>query len=249
MIKGSRVLFSALLQRCLARSVMAICSLKARDRSLPVFVALIPQDEVMEEFEDGKKGIQISPPGFSIFHLPFSDDMRNVPDQARFVVPEDDQVDVAAQVIKKLKLKGYCIEAFENPSLQSHYRLIEALALERTHVEGEDDSTIPPIERQTKKLGELSQLFADACGYEELKPKAQQKRKNECPGNLTDAKKVSKPQLTQAQMDGLVKSHSVHKLTVDQLKSFLESMGENTFKLKNKADHVKAIYDFYNAAI
>ena len=30
-------------------------------------------------------------------------------------------MDVAAQVIKKLKLKGYCIEAFENPSLQVIY--------------------------------------------------------------------------------------------------------------------------------
>ena len=61
-IKGSRTLFSALLQRCLARSVMAICTLKAAERRKPSFVALIPQDEVKENEEDGS-GAQISPPG------------------------------------------------------------------------------------------------------------------------------------------------------------------------------------------
>ena len=61
-IKGSRTLFSALLQRCLARSVMAICSFKARERSIPSFVALIPQDEIKEDPSEGT-GAQISPPG------------------------------------------------------------------------------------------------------------------------------------------------------------------------------------------
>ena len=61
-IKGSRILFSALLQRCLARSVMPICTLKASERAKPSFVALIPQDEVIENNESGN-GEQISPPG------------------------------------------------------------------------------------------------------------------------------------------------------------------------------------------
>ena len=67
--------------------------------------------------------------------------------------------------------------------LQAHYRLIEALALERPEVENEDDSTLPPIDRQTKKLGDLPQLFCDAHGYvEEVKNAT--KRKNETSGKL-----------------------------------------------------------------
>lgn len=62
MIKGSRTLFSALLQRCLARSVMAICTLKASERATPNFVALIPQDEVKGNEEHGTAD-QICPPG------------------------------------------------------------------------------------------------------------------------------------------------------------------------------------------
>ena len=60
-IKGSRTLFSALLQRCLAKSVMILCSYKSRERSAPTFVGLIPQDEVKEN-QDGN-GAQIMPPG------------------------------------------------------------------------------------------------------------------------------------------------------------------------------------------
>ena len=63
-IQGSRNLFSALLQRCLARSVMAVCTFKPRERSSPSFVALIPQAEIKEDPEDGA-GAQISPPGIT----------------------------------------------------------------------------------------------------------------------------------------------------------------------------------------
>ena len=41
---------------------MAICSFKARERSAPSFVSLIPQDEIKEDSTEGT-GAQISPPG------------------------------------------------------------------------------------------------------------------------------------------------------------------------------------------
>ena len=54
---------------------------------------------------------------------------------------------------------------------QAHYRLVEALALEREDVENEPDSTLPPIDRQKRKLGDIPQLFHNAYGYEEEKKK------------------------------------------------------------------------------
>ena len=63
---------------------------------------------------------------------------------------------------------------------QAHYRLIEALALERAEVETEPDSTLPPIDRQKRKLGDIPQLFNDAHGYQEITKKpapAKQARK------------------------------------------------------------------------
>ena len=83
---------------------MMICCFKPRSRSASSFVALIPQEEI----KDDESGVQISPPGFSVFFLPFSDDFRNVPEDGKFVLPDKDQINVASQVIRKLKLKGMC---------------------------------------------------------------------------------------------------------------------------------------------
>ena len=132
-IKGSRTLFSALLQRCLARSVMPICTLKASERAKPSFVALIPQDEVKDNDENGT-GEQISPPGtkkikiigiflersqsflcgdhylintifvgFSIFYLPFADDVRSVPNDTNFVLPDEEQVKQLITVLQDMR--------------------------------------------------------------------------------------------------------------------------------------------------
>lgn len=174
-IKGSRTLFSALLQRCLAKSVMILCSYKSRERSAPTFVGLIPQDEVKEN-QDGN-GAQIMPPGFLIFYLPFSDDIRTIQDEARYELPKEGQVDVATQVARKLKLKSYNVEAFENPVLQAHYRLIEALALEKLEVETEQDCTLPPMDRQRKKIGNLADEFLKAHSYKGENTSAIQQQK------------------------------------------------------------------------
>lgn len=39
-------------------------------------------------------------------------------------------------------------------------------------MENEPDSTLPPIERQKRKLGDIPQLFHNAYGYEEENKKA-----------------------------------------------------------------------------
>ena len=64
---------------------------------------------------------QVRPPGFSLFHLPFVDDKRSVP-SFDFVEPSQDAVDTATRIVKKLRLKGYTAEAFDNPALQYHHR-------------------------------------------------------------------------------------------------------------------------------
>ncbi len=111
-IKGSRMLFSSLLIKCLEKEVMALCAYKARDSSGPSVVALYPQ---AEELDDENQ--QVSPPGFHLIFLPYADDLRSVPD-VKLVEPEPEQVDAAKKVIKKLKMKCFRPEAFENPELQ-----------------------------------------------------------------------------------------------------------------------------------
>jgi ATP-dependent DNA helicase 2 subunit 1 len=126
-IRGSRQLFAALLIKCLEREVVAICTYKPRHNSGPSFVALVPQAE-----EKDADGMQVNPSGFHLQFLPFADDVRQVPDVSlKEMDPE--QVAAAEQVVRNVRM-NYRPEMFENPDLQAHYTLIEALALQRDDV-------------------------------------------------------------------------------------------------------------------
>ncbi|PIK56415.1 putative X-ray repair cross-complementing protein 6 [Apostichopus japonicus] len=70
---GSTTLFNALLKKSLSRDVIAICRFIPRRNSAPQFVALLPQEEELDD-----QNIQLSPPGFHVIFLPFADDIRRL---------------------------------------------------------------------------------------------------------------------------------------------------------------------------
>uniref|UniRef100_A0AAV2LUI7 DNA helicase n=1 Tax=Knipowitschia caucasica TaxID=637954 RepID=A0AAV2LUI7_KNICA len=85
-VKGSSCLFSALLKKCTEKGVFALCRCIARRNSPPRFVALVPQEE---ELDQGH--VQVTPPGFNVIYLPFADDVRTwTPLRA---LPKVDQMD------------------------------------------------------------------------------------------------------------------------------------------------------------
>ena len=61
------MLFAALLDRCVARKMVPICSFTLRRNSSPSLVALLPQEEILNE-----SNIQIVPPGFHVVYLPYA---------------------------------------------------------------------------------------------------------------------------------------------------------------------------------
>lgn len=61
------MLFAALLDRCVARKVVPICSFTLRTNSLPALVALLPQEERLDD-----SNIQVVPPGFHVVYLPYA---------------------------------------------------------------------------------------------------------------------------------------------------------------------------------
>ena len=69
---GSKIFMAALLHRCNARNVAAICSLKSTAASKPCMVALLPQLLQQDTFG------QCLPEGFHVIFLPYSDDIRNL---------------------------------------------------------------------------------------------------------------------------------------------------------------------------
>ena len=57
--------------------------------------------------------MQISPPGFHVIYLPFTEDVRKV-SFPETVEPSDEQVDKAKEIIRKLSFK-FQSDSFENP--------------------------------------------------------------------------------------------------------------------------------------
>ncbi|KAJ0060183.1 hypothetical protein NL108_004034 [Boleophthalmus pectinirostris] len=131
-VKGSSCLFSALLKKCSEKNVFALCRCIARRNYPPRFVALVPQEEVLDE-----GNVQVTPPGFNVIYLPYADDMRTL-DIPHCPHASQTQVDKMKEIVTKLRFK-YRSDAFENPVIQQHYRNLEALALDMTAPEETED--------------------------------------------------------------------------------------------------------------
>uniref|UniRef100_A0A8D2ER98 X-ray repair cross complementing 6 n=1 Tax=Theropithecus gelada TaxID=9565 RepID=A0A8D2ER98_THEGE len=134
LVIGSSTLFSALLIKCLEKEVAALCRYTPRRNIPPYFVALVPQDE---ELDDQK--IQVTPPGFQLVFLPFADDKRKMPFTEK-IMATPEQVDKMKAIVEKLRFT-YRSDSFENPVLQQHFRNLEALALDLMEPEQAVDLT------------------------------------------------------------------------------------------------------------
>ena len=250
-IKGSRNMFAALHQRCLERQVYALCSYKPREASIPSFVALHAQAE-----ETDLAGAQRVSPGFLMYYLAFSDDIRDVPASHPSIEVSENQLEIARKVCKKLKMKFYAHDAFENPSLQAHFKLIESLALlEEDEEDSGIDYTLPPIDRQRSRLGNLSDEFNQSVQPSvELSTKMAANKRPATSNSYYKSQAYKKPRventhgggsINDAEMLKLVKASKVESLKVADLKSFVRTLGKPVSN-KVKAELVGTIYDHFS---
>lgn len=233
-VQGSNKVFAALLDRCLARNVAPIVRMVARRGSSVSWAALIPQKEELDE-----KNCQITPPGFYACHLPFADDFRNIEieDVTRASV---DQVDAAKDMVKKLHFK-YSPENFDNPDIQTHWRNIEALALNRSDLEELVDYTVPDYERMRKKAGSLIESFREMVYPPSYDPNAAPKKRPAASGG-SSAPKRAKPDPASVDVEQMAKAGKADKLTVDVLKNWLQDRGIKVTG-KKKAQLVQDVMD------
>ncbi|XP_022106423.1 X-ray repair cross-complementing protein 6-like [Acanthaster planci] len=218
-VKGSTPLFSALLTKCQERDVVAICRFIPRKNSTPFFVALVAQEEELDE-----RNVQVTPPGFHLIYLPNSEDIRRLtlPEHPRANV---DQIDKAKEVIKKLQFK-FKSENFENPVLQTHYRNLEALALDRDKPDDIVDHTAPDVEMMRKRTGEKIEEFKELVFPDGYQPGA--KKRKTVGGDSGKAKPTMDVDMNQYAQQG-----KLGKLTVAVLKEFCSKNGLSTAGKKN----------------
>lgn len=216
LVNGSSTLFNALLTKCLEKEVVAVCRYTPRQNTPPHFVALMPQEE---ELDDQK--FQVSPPGFQLIFLPYADDKRKVPVTEK-VMANPEQVDKMKAIVQKLRFK-YKSDSFENPVLQQHFRNLEALALDLMEPEAAVDLTLPKVEAMDKRLGCLVDEFKELVYPPDYNPEGKvPKRKQDDDGSRSKRPKV---ELSEEELKAHVSKGTLGKLTVPVLKEACRAYG------------------------
>lgn len=210
---------------------LIICRWVARKGAPPRLVALLPQAEKLDEI-----GTQIKPPGFNMIILPFADDIRHLrfnEDETKdtAIVASHEQVDKAKALISKLALPGrFDPDSYDNPVLQRHYANLQALALDQEPEGNLEDCTMPAYDRFKLRAEQEMKEFKESIGLKEVLEDDED----------TNVKAPSKRSATKSEDYDCISAISaiktdpkaLAKFTVNDLKSYLESVGIKAKRLK-----------------
>ena len=157
---GSTRVYSALHRKLSKDQIFGLCWFVPRRNATPVMAALVPTLSAPDT-EDKRNPAAVSmtgaPQGLHLIPLPFADDIRQNPPSTHETPlrAPDSLVDAMRPIIQQLNLpKGsYDPSRYPNPSLQWHYRILQALALEEDLPEKPEDKTIPKHRQIDKRVG------------------------------------------------------------------------------------------------
>ncbi|KFR08939.1 X-ray repair cross-complementing protein 5, partial [Nipponia nippon] len=203
-VSGSTTLFNALLMKCLEKEAMALCRYTARRNTPPRFVALVPQEEEVDE-----EKAQIAPPGFHIIFLPYADDKRNV-DFTEKVPASREQVDKMKEIIQKLRFK-YRTDSFENPVLQQ-------LSCDHSVFKRANLSLlpVPKAKEMDRRLGNLVEEFKQLVYPPDYNPDGKAVKRKQASDAQTE--KRPKVEVSEDKLRSHVQKGTLGKLTVPVLK-------------------------------
>ncbi|KAH9847820.1 ku70-like protein [Lenzites betulinus] len=233
---GSKRTFTALLKTMIKKKKLAIVLSLTRRNASPVFCAVLPQMEKVDE--SGWR----EPPGFHLIPLPFADDIRAAPQQKGFRA-SDELVESARKWIEKLKVKNgsYPPDSYPNPALAYHNAQLEASAFrEDFDPEAFEDLTVPKLDMMHKRAGKLLRewkqvLVEDETANVVAAPAAGRKRKADTQDVTIDETEVRR----------LYEEDQLRKLRVEDLKNFLKSKSEPVSGKKD--DLVERVADWLDA--
>ncbi|KAK3990110.1 SPOC like C-terminal domain-containing protein [Cladorrhinum sp. PSN332] len=239
---GSTRVFSALWQKLLKSKKVGIAWFVARQNANPVMVAIMPSGNLSD---DGSE-IPYLPAGLWLYPLPFADDVRTV-DIAAKPRTADGLTDKMREIVENLQLPKaiYNPLKYPNPSLQWHYKILQAFALDEEVPENAEDLTIPKYRQIDKRVGgalaewkeEAAQKAHDLVQSRAVKRKMDVDDDDERPAKRSKpaAKKAaSGGQMSNAQLKAAFEKNTLKKLTVAELKDVLASKGLST--VGKKAD-------------
>lgn len=250
---GSTRVFAALHQKLLQDEKIGLVWFIPRKNATPVLAALLPGEEKVDD-----TGNQFLPSGLWILPLPFADDIRQNPETNLVVAPEP-LIDHMRTIVQQLQLPKahYDPRKYPNPSLQWHYRILQALALDEELPEQAEDKTIPRYKQIDKRAGDYVLEWGEELEkqYQKMytdQPKTSTLAKR---GKLHDAaaedkpaKKVKTESANGGNATAEVQSHynsgNLSKLTVAVLKEFLTE--KKLSAAGKKADLVERVEEYFD---
>ncbi|KAF9096528.1 X-ray repair cross-complementing protein 6 [Mortierella sp. AD031] len=240
--EGSTRAFSSLLVAMHEMEKVAICSFTQRTNYSTRLVALFPQMEVV-----GPNGQEV-PPGMQLVPLPWGDDIRPLPILTEYT-PPDELINAGKAIISKLNMKkGFHPDNYENPSLQKHYKVLQATALNQSDMDI-DDKTLPKTEQIHNRAGAYIQHFRDVAETAEPPAGEPTPSVDSLPSDESVAAiKRARPgpsggAALQQDMRDKYDNDQLNKATVATLKDFLLSVGESG--QGKKAELVQKVQDYF----
>lgn len=248
---GSIRVFAALHQKLLQDEKIGLVWFIPRKNATPVLAAMLPGEEKLDD-----NGIQFLPSGLWILPLPFADDIRQNPETNLVVAPEP-LIDHMRTIVQQLQLPKarYDPRKYPNPSLQWHYRILQALALDEELPEQPEDKTIPRYKQIDKRAGDYVLEWGEELEkqYQKMytdQPKTSTLAKRGKPYEAATEDKPAKKVKTESANGGNalaeVQSHyssgSLSKLTVAVLKEFLTE--KKLSAAGKKADLVERVEEY-----
>ncbi|KFZ62665.1 X-ray repair cross-complementing protein 5, partial [Podiceps cristatus] len=230
LVSGSTTLFNALLMKCLEREMMALCRYTSRRNTPPRFVALVPQEEEVDE-----QKVQLAPPGFHIIFLPYADDKRNV-DFTEKVPASREQVDKMKEIIQKLRFKYRCVE------INNVWGA--GLPCDRSVFERGNFSLlpVPKAEEMNRRLGNLVEEFKELVYPPDYNPDGKAVKRKQASDGQTE--KRPKVEISKDELRSHVQNGTLGKLTVPVLKDACR-----LYRLKGgtkKQELMDALTEYFN---
>ena len=243
---GSTRVYSALYQKLSKSDKFGLCWFIPRRNATPVMAALIPTITAPgTNDQPNPAGVSNTgaPQGLHLIPLPFADDIRQNPPSTHDepVRAPESLVDAMRPMIQQLNLpKGqYDPSRYPSPSLQWHYRILQALALEEDIPEKPEDKTVPKYKQIDKRIGneavewgkELEAAFkgylaenpnAASVGTKRVASNGGRSANSHAGGQPGDKRVKTEPgqAMGEDDMRELWKKGKVSTLTVVQLKDF-----------------------------
>ncbi|KAJ2974820.1 hypothetical protein NQ176_g5854 [Zarea fungicola] len=235
---GSTRVFTALWEKLLQDDKVALAWCIVRSNANPMLAAIIPSKSPSDE----GSGTPFLPAGLWLYPLPFADDMRELKSSGggKLVQASDDLKTQMRTIIQQLQLPKamYNPTKYPNPSLQWHYKILQALALEEEVPDVAEDATIPKFKAISKRAGGYLEEWSETLSNETKSATAARAVKRENEDELPErpakrGKSVSNDQpsgstLQPAQLKAIIDDGSIAKMTVAQLKDIAGARGLST---------------------